>query len=163
MTMHIPIKRQQGLISFSREHHFGLLLVWKIRVGLRNEIAPDRISRYVLFFFRVNLKKHFREEETMLFNRLHDNDLLRKRAEYQHVEICELALKIELNKENRVLLEQFSDKLENHIRLEERELFNHIQYTIPANELAETETRFVINSQVIDDCWEDVFWEFKKK
>ena len=67
MKDHAPIKRHQALVSFSKEHHFGLLLVWKIRQGLANAVSAERISRYVLFFFNEDLKFHFREEEELLF------------------------------------------------------------------------------------------------
>ena len=46
-----PIKRSQALIQFSREHHFGLLLVWKMRQGLKENIEPIRISDYTIFIF----------------------------------------------------------------------------------------------------------------
>ena len=67
MKNHAPIKRHQALVSYSKEHHFGLLLVWKIRQGLMNAVSPERIGKYVLFFFNEDLKTHFKEEEQLLF------------------------------------------------------------------------------------------------
>ena len=52
MKNQAPIKRHQAIVSFSKDHHFGLLLVWKIRQGLKKSIDPVRISNYVLFFFK---------------------------------------------------------------------------------------------------------------
>ncbi len=87
MKDHAPIKRHQALVSFSKEHHFGLLLVWKIRQGLDNAVSAERISKYVLFFFNEDLKTHFKEEEELLFSKLPATDALRVRAEEEHKEI----------------------------------------------------------------------------
>ena len=70
MKNHTPLKRHQAIVSFSKDHHFGLLLVWKIRQGLVKDIDAERISNYVLFFFKEDLVKHFREEEQFLFCKL---------------------------------------------------------------------------------------------
>ena len=40
--MPTPIKRTSSLISYSKEHHFGLLLVWKIRQGIKREIITGK-------------------------------------------------------------------------------------------------------------------------
>ena len=68
MNTTTPIKRHPSLVAFSRDHHFGLLLVWKIKYGLDNGIAPERISNYVLYFFEQDLEAHFKEEEQKLFH-----------------------------------------------------------------------------------------------
>lgn len=62
-----PIKRHQAIISFSKDHHFGLLLVWKIRQGLEKAVNAERISKYVVYFFKEDLEKHFKDEELLLF------------------------------------------------------------------------------------------------
>lgn len=62
MKDHTPLKRHQAIVSFSRDHHFGLLLVWKIRQGLNKAVTAERISNYVLFLFKEDIEKHFREE-----------------------------------------------------------------------------------------------------
>lgn len=62
-----PIKRHQAIISFSKDHHFGLLLVWKIRQVLEKAVNAERISKYVVYFFKEDLEKHFKDEELLLF------------------------------------------------------------------------------------------------
>jgi len=162
MKDHTPIKRHQAIVSFSKDHHFGLLLVWKIRQGLNNAISTERISNYVLFFFKNDLEKHFREEEDLLFCNLPGDDILRKRAETDHRAINKLVSEIGKNKNNAILLNQLADKLEEHIRFEERELFNHLQNNIKADELSEIAKRLPNSGNAIDDKWEDVFWDIKK-
>ncbi len=161
MKDHAPIKRHQALVSFSKEHHFGLLLVWKIRQGLANAISAERISKYVLFFFNEDLKIHFKEEEELLFSKLPATDTLRIQAEEEHKEIYRLTTAITQTANDEKLLRQFADTLEKHIRFEERTLFNHLQSHLSVEELEEISTRFS-NAVDLDSKWEDNFWVRKK-
>ena len=161
MKDHAPIKRHQALVSFSKEHHFGLLLVWKIRQGLANAVSAERISRYVLFFFNEDLKIHFREEEELLFSKLPASDTLRIQAEEEHKEIYSLIAVITQTANDEKLLRQFADTLDKHIRFEERTLFNHLQTHVTPEELEEISKRFS-NSVDLDSKWDDVFWLRKK-
>lgn len=156
-----PIKRHEAIISFSKDHHFGLLLVWKIRQGLKKAIDAERIRSYVLFFFKEDLEKHFTEEEQLLFCELAVDDRLRKVAEADHRAIRQLIGLITESKHNPDLLNQLADLLENHIRFEERELFNHLQQNIKEEDLAQIAKRFSNSSQLIDEQWADVFWDTK--
>ena len=122
-----PLKRHRAIVSFSKDHHFGLLLVWKIRQGLNKAVEPERISNYVTFFFKEDLDKHFKEEEQLLFCELPVEDVLRKQAEADHQSIYRLVEAIGEKKNETSLLRQLADELEKHIRFEERELFNHLQ------------------------------------
>ncbi|MBP6022231.1 hemerythrin domain-containing protein [Ferruginibacter sp.] len=163
MKNQIPIKRHQAIVSFSKDHHFGLLLVWKIRQGLNKAVNPERISNYVTFFFKEDLEKHFKEEEQLLFSKLPADDVLRKQAEEDHQAIYKLVAAIGKKKDDAVLLNKLADELEKHIRFEERELFNHLQYNIKADDLEAIASRFPNSSKAIDEKWEDVFWEIKKQ
>lgn len=122
-----PIKRRQALIQFSREHHFGLLLVWKIRQGLKNNIEPGRISNYTIFFFETELTEHFKEEEKDLFVKLPVDYPLRRKAFEEHEHIYNLVASLQKDPVNTKLLTEFADVLDGHIRFEERTLFNHLQ------------------------------------
>jgi iron-sulfur cluster repair protein YtfE (RIC family) len=163
MKEHSPIKRRQALVSFSKDHHFGLLLVWKIRQGLQKAVSAERISNYVLFSFKEDLEKHFKDEEQLLFCKLPVDDVLRKQAEEDHQAICNLVAAIAEKKDDANLLIQFANALEKHIRFEERELFNHLQNKIAADELEKIAGRLSNDTKAIDDSWEDVFWEKETK
>jgi len=157
-----PIKRHQAIVSFSKDHHFGLLLVWKIRQGLEKAANAERISKYVVYFFKEDLEKHFKDEEQLLFCRLPVHDPFRKRAEEEHNCIYKLVNAIDENKNDTDLLNQLANELEKHIRFEERELFNHLQKNISSKDLEIIEKRFPNNGKSVDEKWEDVFWEIKK-
>ena len=66
MKSRIPLKRNAAIVELSKDHHFGLLLIWKTREGLKKSIEPERISRYVIHFFETELKGHFNEEEVVV-------------------------------------------------------------------------------------------------
>lgn len=163
MKDHTPLKRHQAIVSFSRDHHFGLLLVWKIRQGLNKAVTAERISNYVLFFFKEDIEKHFREEEQLLFCILPVDDVLRKQGEADHQTIYRLIAAIEEKKDDTTLLSQLADELEKHIRFEERELFNHLQNNSRADDLEAIANRSSNNSKAIDEKWEDVFGDSKKQ
>ncbi len=154
----VPIKRSQALIQFSREHHFGLLLVWKIRQGLKNNIDAERISKYSLFFFDSELTEHFKEEEKDLFVKLPDDDLLRIQAFEEHMQIYKLVADLRSDPINVMLLTKFADTLDSHIRFEERTLFNHLQQHLSEQELKKLEEEHSKREGDVDDKWEDHFW-----
>lgn len=153
-----PIKRSQALIQFSREHHFGLLLVWKIRQGLKKNIEPERINSYTLFCFEKELLAHFQEEEKDLFTKLPANDYLCKQALEEHEHIYELVANLRKNPLDIKLLTAFADVLDSHIRFEERTLFNHLQSHLTEEELKELEEGHSKREGDIDEKWDDQFW-----
>ncbi len=123
-----PIKRSKELAPLSREHHDGLILVWKIRMGIKKSIELTRIGKYVQFFYQTSLSRHFEIEEEYVFSLLPPQNMERKEAETQHLvlrrQIAEIGEAATLT--NTSLID-FSDLLEGHIRFEERILFPMIE------------------------------------
>lgn len=122
-----PIKRSKAFVQFSRDHHFGLLLVWRIRQDLTKGTAISGINHYIYEFFIDDLQLHFKEEEELMFCKLDTDDPFRIQAENEHKAICQMMATIQANNADTTLLHQFADLLEAHIRFEERTLFNHLQ------------------------------------
>ena len=152
-------KRHQAIVSFSKEHHFGLLLSWKIRNGLKRGVEEKRVSEYVLYIFKEDLAKHFKDEETLLFSKLPADDKMIAQAVKGHHALKQLAVAIEASKNDTALLNRFADELEDHIRYEERILFNYLQENVDAEELEKIEQRLPSNSREIEEQWKDCFWE----
>lgn len=146
------------MVQFSREHHFGLLLGWKIRQGLKNNIGLQRIADYVIFFFENDLKSHFTEEERTLFSKLADTDLLKQQALQEHAAIYGIIDSLRDNKVSGELLESFADALEKHIRFEERLLYNHLQRILPDADLAALAQEHPEKVNNTDSGWDDHFW-----
>ena len=149
----MPIKRNENLKAISREHHHGLLLSWKIRAGLKKEIEPSRIKKYLDWFYVNHLLPHFELEEKYVFTILgEDNDLVKK-ALAEHRRLIRLFETEAATVTNLSLIEE---ELESHIRFEERILFNEIQAVATEEQLelikkAHTEDKFVDN--ITDAFW----------
>ena len=154
-----PIKRNAAIAEFSRDHHFALLLVWKIREGLKKSIQPERISKYVLHYFETELMPHFKGEEELLYCKISSDNKLRVQAEAEHATIYEMIAGLKRNQGNKNLLQNFADTLEKHIRFEERQLFNFLQDNIPETELQKIASALSSKEHEEESAWKDIFWD----
>lgn len=161
MPQHRPIKRNPAIVQFSREHHYGLLLVWKIRQGLRLSVEPERIGKYVVYAFGYELEPHFKAEENFLFNRLQEDNPLKIQAEEEHRVLRELISRLQEQPADAALLQTFAQTLENHIRFEERSLFNYLQEHFSAEILSAVEAAHPPLDRDACELWPDRFWEGK--
>lgn len=149
-----PIKRKEALKPLSRDHHHGLLLCWKIRQGIKLNIEPERIRKYLDWFWMSYLKPHFEIEEQYVFPILGNENELVKQALAEHRRLKRLfENENDLSKTNSLIEEE----LEKHIRFEERVLFNAIQ------SVASSEQLIQIEIDCVDKCFyenlSDPFWE----
>lgn len=152
-----PIKRSLALVSFSKDHHFALLLLWKIREGLKKNVTHERISKYVHHFFETDLKQHFKLEEEQMFAKLPADNKMRIQAEQEHKYIYRLVEELQ-SKADRDSLLHFCDTLEKHIRFEERQLFNFLQETLTEQELEQINRAHNMKHEA-EETWSDVFWK----
>lgn len=148
------MKRHEALVQLSRDHHFGLLLCWKLKEGLKRKILPERMSAYIQLFYDQNLKSHFLEEEESIFPLLGSDHPLISEAISQHREFEEM---ISSGFDSPEKIQKFRDLLELHIRSEERQIF-------PAIEKAATKTQ--LNNllkldfpELKEPEYEDIFWK----
>lgn len=148
-----PIKRAESLKPLSREHHYGLLLCWKIRTGLKRSVAPSRIAAYVEYFYDGYLAEHFNVEEDALFPLLGNGHPMVQKALEQHEAIRAMVI---AGDKGEAELSRLADALDAHIRFEERELFNEIQREVGEAGLARVEElhRDVPGAE----DWPDEFW-----
>ena len=154
-----PIKRSPALVQFSKDHHFALLLIWKVRQGLRFGIELQRINNYIIFFFQNYLEEHFKEEEDLLFVHLDYNNASRTVAEEDHKTIREIMEEIKSDPKNKTISTEFINRLEKHIRFEERELFNELQNTLNESDLNMiAEKMDTLHPALKEDNWKDTFW-----
>ena len=154
-----PIKRSPALVQFSKDHHFALLLIWKVRQGLRFGIESQRINNYIIFFFQNYLEEHFKEEEDLLFVHLDYNNASRTVAEQDHKAVREIMEKIKSDPKNKTISAEFINRLEKHIRFEERELFNELQNALNESDLnIIAEKMDTLHPALKEDNWKDTFW-----
>jgi len=150
--MHKPIKRHQAIQPVSREHHFGLLLSWKIRKGFKLNIELERMKAYTNWFWEHHLKPHFNFEEQYMFPILGKDDKLVKKAIKEHNRLKRLFTATDKIEQNLWLIEE---ELIAHIRFEERILFKEIQEKATKQELTVIEQE---HQKIIVEEWEDEFW-----
>jgi hypothetical protein len=148
-----PIKRNEALRPFSREHHYSLLLCWKIKTGFAKGIPAERIKVYADWFYENHIIKHFKMEEKYLYPILGSEHKLIQQAIGEH----ELLIKLFTDKSNTEdSLRQIPVELEKHIRFEERILFNEIQITASSDQLDNFEQMHAKEKFV--DNLSDEFW-----
>jgi hemerythrin-like domain-containing protein len=152
-----PIKRSKELAPLSRDHHDGLMLVWKIRKGIKNGVAPDRIAAYCRWFWDYHLEGHFQREEDLLPTVLpKDHPLLCQMLDEHQV----IKRRINGLPDNQVeSLELFAKSINDHIRFEERLLFGEVEKVATPEQLRKIEE--VLNQEETCPVWEDEFWIIK--
>ena len=152
-----PIKRSEQLAPLSREHHDGLLFSWRIRQGLKKDADVKTVSDYVNWIWDNHLMQHFRKEEEILVPLMPENDEFIKRMMEEHEEI-EALIHINKNIADASNLFIFAEKLNDHIRFEERILFPHCE-----NILTEYQLDFILKKIDIEAplCgeWKNEFWK----
>ena len=151
---HKPQKRHKALQPLSRDHHYGLLLCWKIRAGFNKKIDPKRIWIYVSWFYKNHLISHFELEEKYIFPILGNGNALVKKALSQHRRLRRLFKDID-NK--TISLNKIEEELDKHIRFEERILFPEIQKTATESQLLDIEK--IHSEDAFKDKIEDEFWK----
>lgn len=151
-----PIRRSEYILQLSREHHFSLLFCWKIRQGIQKQVSPDRITAYVKYFWEAHVTPHFAEEEQIVFPHLQDDKVARAIAEHTELRQAFQHLINHPGEDPIAQLSNIADKMDDHVRYEERELFPHLEKTLSL------ETLEMIGQQIDptmpQDDFSDEFW-----
>ena len=156
-----PIKRNENIAKLSRDHHASLMFCWKLRHGIKFQIAPERMINYLTYFTTNHLNPHFQEEEEILFAPLKDDKVLR--AIDDHLVIKNTIKKI-LNSsaEDQIKgLATLADLVDKHVRFEERILFPHLEKELTEEQLENIGK--IIKDDPLKDNYEDEFWVKKAK
>ncbi|SFV31274.1 hemerythrin domain-containing protein [Thermoflavifilum thermophilum] len=164
-----PIKRHPAIQQLSRDHHYALLFCWKIGQGLEWQIDTPRIKKYVAYFHQRYIIPHFQEEEQILFVLMPDDERVKK-AVTQHREIEQLIKqqliapdKMDANlSEDVSLLTTLAEKLNQHVRYEERELFPYLEQCLSEAQLEQVGKQLAEATHTPDDAYPDPFWLRKR-
>lgn len=148
-----PIKRSEQLAPLSRDHHDGLLFAWKIRQGLKNNTTPEAIMSYVHWYWNNHLQLHFSQEEHLLLTHLSESDEMAQRLKSEHQRVRELVS----GSASVSLLSELADKVTDHIRFEERQLFPYIEQTISTDKLNSIHKQ-LDQQPHCPEKWENEFW-----
>lgn len=149
-----PIKRHVAIQPLSREHHHGLLLCFRIRVGLQRNIDLTRIKQYIDWFWTNHLIEHFEIEEKYVFPVLDPQDEMSIRAHDDHRQLEQLITQENIDGPT---LDKIASVLEAHIRFEERMMFNKIQDIATPEQLNDILVHH--DQQIVCDDWKDPYWK----
>jgi hemerythrin-like domain-containing protein len=134
------VKRGDFLRALSRDHHRGLSVALRLKRASSASAREDR-QRF-LDFWRADGRRHFRVEEEVLLpayarhSEVDEPTVVRVLTE--HVDLRRRAIDLEANERPGVdQLHELGDRLQRHIRHEERVLFPKIEGAIPEVELGD--------------------------
>jgi hemerythrin-like domain-containing protein len=128
------VKRSEALRSLSRDHHKALSVAQKMR---RADDGPEAAALFHTYWEQLG-KVHFRiEEEVLLPSWAHLGKLNQpvvSRLAQEHLEIRAAALELAERPELAVVRD-LGQRLADHVRFEERELFGLIEDDLAPPEL----------------------------
>jgi iron-sulfur cluster repair protein YtfE (RIC family) len=137
------MKRHNAIVQLSRDHQKGLMLAQLLKSnapaykGLPTDIIGKKY--YAKETFELDLKKHFEDEEKILFpyvkGRDPECDKLISELLEEHLFLSQKIFQLSESKNLVNDLDIIGQSLEHHIRKEERILFNRIQNLLNENEL----------------------------
>ena len=145
------------LQPLSREHHDGLLYVWKIREGLDNNTSIERLKDYTSWYWKHHIKPHFFQEEKLLVPFMPVSNPLIIRLKKDHDYIRELILVIDKEADRHDFI-RLANLIETHIRFEERELFQYLEAHLTENQLTEIYEKLEKHPLPMKEEWKDHFW-----
>ena len=160
-----PIKRSKELAPLSREHHDGLLFVWKLRQGLLNDTSLETLVNYTCWYWSNHLKPHFWQEEEVLARFLPaDNPLVRQMFR-EHIKIRDLLMSLDKEPTHNSL-RVLAGLINDHIRFEERKLFVYAEKVLTPEQLNQIYTdlpeAILCDTGSTGTGWSDQFWMKKK-
>ena len=124
------MKRHDSLQPLSRRHHHELMACLLLKKGIKKEAALPVLQEFTRQFWNNDLRLHVQEEETILVPHLLASPVLKHYALILHNdhELIETIFERSQNGgQSYRMLELFADTLEQHIRFEERVVFDAMQ------------------------------------
>lgn len=161
MTDTKPIKRSEQLQPLSREHHDGLLFIWKLRQGINNNTDIEKLKAYTAWYWLNHIKPHFYQEEKFLMPFFSPGDPLSSRMREEHEDIRELIITIG-HEPVKNDFTHLADLIESHIRFEERELFNNLELNLSQQELNDLNILLEEKPVSCKEEWREHFWNRSK-
>jgi hemerythrin-like domain-containing protein len=157
----MPVKRSEELQPLSRQHHNGLLFCLLLKKGINKKADIEVMQEFIQSFWYKDLHHHFELEEKYLVplqKHYHRLESPLERMMSEHYDLKNIVNEISLNVTYESV-QQLQDKLEAHIRFEERELFPLIEAIISENERSTIGS--LLSQEKDDNCmsYPIKFWE----
>ena len=144
------MKRHPALIPLSQDHHQGLLLAQLIKKDAPNYngLPNDLIGKmnYAKEVYTNDLVQHFKDEEELVFPFLKGKnkevDKLISEILNEHILLKQKIISLDKNSDLINQLDEIGILLDEHIRKEERILFEKAQVLLNEKELKMIEKKF---------------------
>ncbi|MCU0376472.1 MAG: hemerythrin domain-containing protein [Chitinophagaceae bacterium] len=134
------------------------MVVLLVKKGLKKTVQPERISKFICWFFINSLEAHLQEEESQLFRMLSTASEMLQRLKKEHALLRQMAEKLAQWPADLITINQFAHLLEGHIRYEERIVYNALQSNVAA-QLEQLLPMQTAATCVAAAAWPDHFWE----
>lgn len=133
------MKRIEALAPLSRDHHESLILAQLLKKDApAYKGLPDTVEGKIVYakqLFENEISEHFRKEELVLDKAKYCNEEIDRISEAirsEHKELAALFLSLDTASASEIKMDELGNKLEEHIRKEERVLFPLLQQYCPA-------------------------------
>src|SRR5690242_16440394 len=143
------MKRHPALVKLSRDHYFGLLLAQQMKAGAAPYKGyPTDLEgkiRYLFSEYEEKLKPHFADEENILFPAARKSSpklaSLVDDLVSEHRQLFKMINDVPASPDKKEALNKIGLLLEQHIRKEERQLFELMQEELGEDELTALESK----------------------
>lgn len=144
------MKRHPHLREFSDDHHQGLVAARRLRKASAGEEPLEQTAQFFLEFWEEETEPHFIKEEEALLPvlarygvRLDSEPLTSMFAQHHYIRTLVAQLELELARRDvkSETLGELGELLDEHIRLEEREVFPMIEESLTEEALEEVAGR----------------------
>jgi iron-sulfur cluster repair protein YtfE (RIC family) len=131
------LARHHALLTLSHDHHIALVVAQRLKRA--SAATAEGARRAFLDYWRPDGSEHFREQEEILLPTLarfaDPEHPVVARVLTDHVRIRRFAMDVAGGAPDLELLHMLGARLEQHVRLEERELFPLIEQVVPESDL----------------------------
>ena len=137
---HPPLHRHETLAPFSRDHYTGLVQSQHLRKAAEgDDVARRKAVAEFIDAWDHEIEEHFADEERLLLDRLNDQDRQRLLEEHGRIreDVAQLREIRRTTDPDPNALRGAGERLEEHIRWEERELFERVQNSLTKKQLSE--------------------------
>jgi len=134
--------RDKSLIPLSHQHQHALAMCVRLdRALAKGDADLDTWQDEIAGIWESEVRFHFQAEEQFLFPAAQKYASLQQLAQQliaEHTTLRDFFARAKARQMGAVALKSFGETLSQHIRTEERQLFEEVQRQMPAEELART-------------------------
>ena len=155
------MKRDIALQPLSHQHHNTLMGCLLIRKGIENKADKKVLKDFTLNWWQKDLQKHMEAEEKILLPYLSQHQFNKsyiKVIYHDHETLRVLGERLKINDDDYELYIIYTDLVEQHIRFEERIVFQKIQEDFSREQLSQLEQKMPLETRKCSD-YPVKFWE----